>query len=266
MFFEDMKAKKNVARGSDMEGLKPKVWQLLFGLFLLLLSAALYLLHYLIFRDLHHLTIFGMSEIAFLPLEVLFVTMILHELLDTRDKRDRLLKLNMLIGLFFSEIGTRLLFVLSCADPKQDDIRHKLVIKEDWTEKEFKQICEDLKKHDFTLSRDLVDMEKTKAILDSDRDLLVRLLENPSMLEHEAFTELLRSVFHLREELDYRKDISGLPANDMEHLVVDCERVYQRMVPEWIEYMKYLKRFHPYFFMLALRTNPFDADASVVIR
>lgn len=248
-----------------MEVLKPKVWQILIGSFLVLLSAALYLLHFLIFRDLNHLAVYALSELAFLPLEVLFVTMILHELLNARDKRNRLLKLNMLIGLFFSEIGTKLMVIFSDADPGQDEIKRRLIIKEDWTDREFNKVCADLKQHDYTISGDVLDMSRIKSVLSADRDLLLRLMENPGVLEHEAFTELLRSVFHLREELGYRKDIGSLPAKDVEHLIVDCERVYKRLVPEWVDYMRYLKRFHPYFFLLALRTNPFDTDASVII-
>lgn len=45
----------------------------------------------------------------FLPLEVLLVTLILHQLLNYRDKRSRLRKLNMVIGAFYSEVGRRLL-------------------------------------------------------------------------------------------------------------------------------------------------------------
>ena len=35
----------------------------------------------------------------------------------------------------------------------------------------------------------------------------MRLLENPVLLEHQAFTDLLRAVFHLAEELAYRKSV-----------------------------------------------------------
>jgi len=44
------------------------------------------------------------------------------------------------------------------------------------------------------------------------------------------------------------------------------QRVYGLLVPEWLAYMKHLKKNYPYLFSLAMRTNPFDADASVVVR
>ncbi len=45
-------------------------------------------------------------------------------------------------------------------------------------------------------------------------DFLMRLLENPLLIEHESFTDMLLAVFHLTGELTHRKDLTGLPAND----------------------------------------------------
>jgi hypothetical protein len=42
--------------------------------------------------------------------------------------------------------------------------------------------------------------------------------------------------------------------------------VYSRLVPEWMSYMEYLKGHYPYLFSLALRSNPFDPAASVIVR
>jgi hypothetical protein len=38
------------------------------------------------------------------------------------------------------------------------------------------------------------------------------------------------------------------------------------LVLEWVSYMRYLKEHYPYLFSLAMRTNPFDAEASPVVR
>jgi len=47
-----------------------------------------------------------LGDVAFVPIEVLLVTLIIHRLLSEREKRTRLEKLNMVIGAFFSEMGT----------------------------------------------------------------------------------------------------------------------------------------------------------------
>ena len=78
-------------------------------------------------------------------------------------------------------------------------------------------------------------------------------------------TELLLSIFHLVEELKLRKTIEELPCEDCDHIAVDINRAYQMLVREWISYMKHLKDNFPYLFSLAMRTNPFDQDASVIV-
>jgi len=35
---------------------------------------------------------------------------------------------------------------------------------------------------------------------------------------------------------------------------------------EWVDYMRHLKNNYPFLFSLAMRTNPFDQDASVIIK
>ena len=42
------------------------------------------------------------------------------------------------------------------------------------------------------------------------RDFLLRLLENPNLLEHDSFANLLLAVFHLTEELAQRRDLDRL--------------------------------------------------------
>ena len=49
-------------------------WQILLGLSLIALSALFYLVHYAIFRDAHHIFIYMVGDIAFVPIEVLMVT------------------------------------------------------------------------------------------------------------------------------------------------------------------------------------------------
>ena len=76
---------------------------------LILLSGILYFVHYLIFRDVHHIFIFLVGDLAFLPLEVLLVVIIIERILTYRDKQAKLQKLNMVVGAFFSEVGNYLL-------------------------------------------------------------------------------------------------------------------------------------------------------------
>jgi len=241
-------------------------WQILLGLSLVVSSALIYLIHFVIFKDIHHIAIYSMGDLAFLPIEVLLVTLILHQLLGWREKRAKLEKLNMVIGAFFSEVGTRLLTNFSDFDPRLEDIRKDLVVTNDWDDKEFKAVSGRLKKYDFEVEIQKVSLVDLTGFLVGKRNFLLRLLENPTLLEHESFTDLLRAVFHLTEELDNRDDFKQLPDSDIEHLGGDIKRAYTLLVSEWVDYMRYLKDNYPYLYSLAMRTNPFDQDASPMVK
>ena len=57
-------------------------WQVLLGMCLLVLSALFYFLHYLIFRDPHHIFIYLIGDVAFVFVEVLLVTLITPATVD----------------------------------------------------------------------------------------------------------------------------------------------------------------------------------------
>ena len=109
-------------------------------------------------------------------------------------------------------------------------------------------------------------MESLKGFLKEKRPFLLGLLENPNLLEHESFTNLLWAVFHLTEELLHRKSLKDLPDADYKHLAGDISRGYNLLIIEWLYFMAHLKDKYPYLFSLAMRTNPFDAAASVELR
>ncbi|MFH1624303.1 MAG: potassium channel family protein [Pseudomonadota bacterium] len=186
-------------------------------------------------------------------------------MLNKREKRVRLEKLNMVIGAFFSEVGTRLLVVFSNNDPDLDKVRKDLIITYDWNDEAFFRVSKRLRNYDYGVEIQKVGLEDLRSLLLEKRAFLVGLLENPVLMEHESFTELLRAVFHLTEELAHREKLRKLPENDKNHLAVDIKRAYNLLVDEWLDYMKHLKDNYPYLFSLAMRTNPFDRDASPII-
>ena len=187
-------------------------------------------------------------------------------LLNRREKALRKEKLNMVIGVFFSEVGTDLLRFFSSCDTSVEALRKDLVITNEWTDREFMSKGEGLSRYDYSTDSRLADLYKLRALLQEKRELVLRVFENPYLLEHESFTELLRAVLHLKEELLHRKELTGLPAEDYKHLSGDIRRAYILLVHEWLDYMKYLKKNYPYLFSLAIRTNPFDKNASVMLK
>ena len=241
-------------------------WKFFLGLGLVVLSALVYLIHYFIFRDSHHIFIYLVGDVAFVFIEVLLVTLIIHQLLSQREKRAKLEKLNMVIGTFFSEVGTELLAIFSDADPNLDDIRTNLVVSADWSEGDFLRMNKVLRNYKYDIEILKVNLSSLRTFLQGKRDFLIRLLENPVLLEHEFFTDLLRAAFHLAEELTCRKEVTDLPDTDYQHLAGDIKRAYVLLVHQWLDYMRYLKNSYSYLFSLAMRTNPFDQETSPIVK
>jgi len=242
-----------------------KYWRVWLGVGLVVLSLSLYGLHYVVFHDLHHILLFGMHELAFVPIEVLLVTMIIHELLSLREKRSMLKKLNMVIGAFFSEVGTELLRFMTEFDPDREVIAEDLVPTMDWTHPEFTRAAKRAVASTGNVDASLGDLHGVTDFLLGKREFLLRLLENPNVLEHEAFTDLLWGVFHLTEELAHREDLADLPESDLQHLSGDLARAYGLLAGQWLAYLQHLKADYPYLYSLAIRTNPMDPRANVVV-
>lgn len=241
-------------------------WQISLGITLIIISAIVYLIHYAIFRNPHHILIYLIGDIAFVFIEVLMVTLVIHSLLNIREKRERLEKLNMLIGVFFSEVGTRLLVLFSDSDPDLEKIKQNLIVTSNWSNKEFEHMNNQLRDYEYKINIDTVNLKDLHDFFMEKSDFLVRLLENPNLLEHESFTEVLRAVFHIVEELEHRKKVTNLSKKDLNHISVDIQRAYGLLVIQWLNYMNYLKDNYPYLFSLAIRRNPFDEKATPEIK
>jgi len=172
----------------------------------------------------------------------------------------------MIVGVFFSEIGIKLLVYFSDVDPQLEKIRDHLADIDEWSKEEFFRMSRTLRDYPYTITADKVDLQYLRSFLLKKQDFLVRLLENPNILEHESFTHLLRSVFHLTEELANRGDVTQLPKTDLEHLINDIRRAYVQLVRQWLDYMRYLKDNYPFLFSFYMRTNPFDQETSPIVQ
>jgi len=224
------------------------------------------MIHYLIFRQARDLLLYIVQDIAFIPIQILIVTLIINELLNSRDKRAKMQKLNMAIGAFFSEVGTNLLTSLSEFNPDTEELRKSLVVTYEWSDKQFAHTNRQIKSSEYTMISQSGDLQALKNFITNKRIFMLNLLNNPNLLEHNKFTDLLWAVFHLMEELAFRKDVTKLSDKDYNHISGDMKRAYTLLIYEWLEYMRHLKNNYPYLFSLSMRMNPFDSNASPEIK
>ena len=219
-------------------------------------SILLYLLDYFVLGSAKDIASSFIGNLAFLPVYVIFVTLIVEQIIRERERQTIMRKLNMVIGVFFSEVGNQLLKELSEYVVMCDDLRCQLQVSGHWKEEEYHRAQDYLKAHEPKIDCSRGDLPQLKAFLVSKRNFLVGLLENQNLLEHEQFTDLLWAVFHLVEELEARLDFDSMPKTDQDHINGDIKRAFGYLSREWVYYMKHLKNDYPYLFSLAVRLNP----------
>lgn len=221
------------------------------------LSLFLHYVHYLIFRDLHHTLIFLFADIAFIPMEVFFTTLVLDKLLEKREKANLKDKLSMLIGVFFSELGTGILNTFVHADEGTDKIANEAIVTKEWNKDDFKSLENLVNKYDYEANIGKIDILALERKLNNQKDLVINLIANPMLIEHEEFSDMLMSIMHLREELTSRCS-HKLEEYEIRHLEKDINVAYKYLTFEWVQYMKQLKGTYPQLFLKALIMNPFD--------
>ena len=236
------------------------------GVSFLLMSIAVYAVKTIVFGEesIPDTMRYLFNAFGFLFISVLMTTLVLNHLLVLRDKYEKKEKTNIIRSTFFSEIGTPFLRIVAKADPDQDMFCEIFSSDKPWDQAyaEFTALLS--RKTPLDIS--CIDLQSLAIYLRSKREFLLRLLENPTFLEQSDFTDILRALFHLSDELDNRPSLCSLPVTDMAHLTGDITRVYDLTKKTWILHMDYLHNNHPYLFSLAFRMNPFNPDADPIVK
>ena len=240
-------------------------WLAFLGAGLVAVSAVLYAFHFLLFRDAHYIFLYLVGDIAFLPLEVLIVGVVIERLISLREKRALAHKLNMVVGAFFSELGTPLLAELLPTMAAAPEIRERLHLKASWERDDFSRASQFARALNCQVDLGRVDVDALKSHLVGQRQFMLRLLENPNLMERERFTDLLWAVLHVEEELEVRASLTDLSPADQAHLELDVRRAYNALLAEWLLYVEHLKADYPYLFSLVVRMHPFQEAPSPAV-
>lgn len=248
--------------------MKRLTWEQRLIIALICASVVIYAIKFLVFGDNGESNTLSyiFNSLGFLPINILIVTLIINRLLAMRAKREQQEKMKMVVGLFFSEMGARLMRLIVASDPDAAEIRTILTVHKTWTKAEFAKAQEQLSACRFIAFPSAEDLAKMHELLERHHEFLLRLIENPVLMDQNSISKLLQDLFHLGEELASRKDIATLPATDIAHLGGDVNRVYRQITLVWLDHMQYLAENYPYLLSLSIRKSPFNAHCDVVVR
>ncbi len=248
-----------------------KRWKIKFSIIMVILIIIIYGSNYLVLGDPEHIISYIWTHLGFIPVDILVVAFLLDEIIEKKEKEAMLEKLDMLMSTFFSEVGNELISQLSAANKYKANTENLKSIK-NWEDKDYKNKLDELKNTTIDFQADIAlenreeFLENLRNLLVSKREFIINLINNPNLLEKEEFTGLINAILHLDEELEHRKDLSLVTDNDFAHLNGDMHRVYNKLVYEWVYYLRYLNKNYPYMIALIIRTNPFDDDADVYVK
>jgi len=246
-------------------------WKAKFSILMVILIIIIYGSNYLVLGDAEHIISYIWTHLGFIPVDILIVAFLLDEIIERKEKEAMLEKLDMLMSTFFSEVGNELISQLSHANKYKASTENLKSIK-NWDENDFDNKLAELKGSSLDSSADVSPeereefLENLRALLAGKRDFIINLINNPNLLEKEEFTELMNAILHLDEELEHRTDLALVNDADFGHLNGDMQRVYNKLVYEWVYYLKYLYKHYPYMIALIVRTNPFDETADVYVK
>lgn len=220
-------------------------------------SAFIYFIQFEIFHQTQETLFYLLQDLAFLPIQVVMVTMILNKFLNSMEKRKKVKKINVIISTFFVESGTTIMLAMSKFNRNDIDFCRSKDIEELSTKKEYYQLKRKIKEFKYDLFADPEKLKDLAVILVSNKSYLLDMLGNSNLLEHDSFTDMLWAIFHVGDELQFRNNYKSLSQEDIDHLSNDLTRAFTAMMLEWINYINYLQNEYPFLHSLAIKKNPF---------
>ena len=146
-----------------------------------------------------------------------------------------------------------------------ETIAAHISMKMDSSTADFKAAIKWVENTDFKVEASPELLEPVRNLLVANRDFQLRLLENPVLLEHETFTDMLWSVSHFTDDLCARQRLHELPDSDLQHIGADADRAFTRLIAQWVRYMQHLHGDYPYLYSFAVRANPLRQDVNPVV-
>lgn len=217
---------------------------------MILSSISIYYLQYRIFHQEANTIFYLFQDLAFVPLQVLLVTLVWNRFLNIIEARKKVKKIHVIISTFFVEAGTEILAEMTKFQTNKRQLYD--LLKEDSKKRKEKRMLVD--EFSFTFDMNQTKLMELSKVLNQYRSFMLNMLGNDNLLEHDSFTDTLWAIFHMADELKMRyQDTKNLQEgfldkDDFVHLTVDLKRAYIALLHEWANYMEYLEKEYPFLY------------------
>jgi len=229
---------------------------LILVLILTVSSVCIYLVQFYLFKKPDETIFYLFQDLAFVPIEAIVVTLILNNLLNVMEKRQKMKKIHVIISAFFAEIGITVISELIKFNQNNHEFCQKFVLT-NFNKNTMKSLKKTAGEFEYKIKVTPPSLENLSLILNEKKPFMISMLENSNLSEHDSFTDMLWAVFHVADELQSRGNIKDFSEDDLKHLANDVLRAYKAIIIEWVNYIKYLNYDYPFLYAAAIKKNPF---------
>lgn len=231
------------------EETRRRIWdKVLIALGLILLSVGAYTAHYFFFRDLKYITNYVFLHLSFLPIHALVLGLILDELISYREKASRRRKLNLYLGIFFRQMGSEIFLTAANMAENRRELEALMSADQSWNTARFRRARMEVGHFPVKMRADAVSLIKLLDLLREHEPEIFAQTRNPLLMEFEDLYRCLLSLFHIIEEIQYRRPVPQMSAPELQHLAKDAGKSLLQLSQLWLGYMEHLKKTHPVLF------------------
>lgn len=219
-------------------------------LILLAAGACVYALQIWIFHDPHTTFFYLMQDLAFMPITIAVVTLMVGEVMNRNEHRQQIAKTRMLTSSFFTEMGEKLMVIL-LQSMTRGCTMEEFTSKTMECDADVKQLQSYIAQMDYSVNITEDTYNRCRELILGHQTPLLVLASNPMLMEHEQFTDLLWGIFHLIDEFRLRGEWTDIPPEAREHIENDFSEVLQSLMINWVSNARYLRQTYPNYYAAA---------------
>ncbi len=217
---------------------------------LLAVSIFIYMFQILVFHDPTTTEFYLLQDLAFMPITIIVATIVVGEVVNEKEKRERKENTKMVTSTFYTQIGGEMMGVLVNQLENKEEVVD-ILQREIHSESDVEDMQQKIRNCSLHMQFDEAVSDRISRMLAENRMALLVLSSNPMILEQRSFTNLLWGLFHLEDEFRLRGSYAEMTQEDRLHLAADFEKVLRLLLLNSVPNAKYLQDMFPSLYQTA---------------